>query len=319
MMITQEHLQDAQKIVYGAMGPTLQAPWPLLQKRTGVEVWVKHENHTPIGAFKARGGLVLMERRKRAGLTNGIISATRGNHGQSLPFAARRHDIPATIVVPKGNSVEKNASMQALGATLVEYGDDFNEAFDHAVALSEERGLDLIGSFIPELIMGVSTYAAELFEAAGDLDTVYVPIGMGSGICSMITVRDLMGLKTKIVGVVAKKANAYALSFQAGSAVSTNSVDTFADGMAVRIPHPEALDIILKGAERIVEVSDPEIAEAVRAYYTDTHNMAEGAGAAALAGLMQERDIMQGKRVGVVLSGGNIDMDLYQKVLAGEI
>lgn len=319
MMIPQEQLQDAQKIVYGAMGPTLQAPWPLLQKRTGVEVWVKHENHTPIGAFKVRGGLVLMERRKRAGLTNGIISATRGNHGQSLPFAARRHDIPATIVVPKGNSVEKNASMQALGATLVEYGDDFNEAFDHAVALSEERGLDLIGSFIPELIMGVSTYAAELFEAAGDLDTVYVPIGMGSGICSMITVRDLMGLKTKIVGVVAKKANAYALSFQAGSAVSTNSVDTFADGMAVRIPHPEALDIILKGAERIVEVSDPEIAEAVRAYYTDTHNMAEGAGAAALAGLMQERDIMQGKRVGVVLSGGNIDMDLYQKVLAGEI
>ena len=224
-----------------------------------------------------------------------------------------------TIVVPNGNSVEKNKAMQALGAELIEYGTDFNEAFDHAVDLSSERQLDLIGSFIPELVHGVSTYGAELFEAAGELHTVYVPIGMGSGICSLIGVRDLMGLKTRIVGVVSKNANAYALSFEAKAAISTNSADTFADGMAVRIPHPEALEIILKGAERIVEVSDEQIAQAVRLYYTHTHNIAEGAGAAALAALVSERETMQRKRAGVILTGGNIDMDLYKKVLAEEI
>jgi threonine dehydratase len=318
-MITSEQLNEAREIVYKVMSPTLQTPWPLLKERTGVEVWVKHENQTPTGAFKVRGGLVLMASRKRAGLTNGIISATRGNHGQSLPFAARLYDIPTTIVVPKGNSLEKNAAMRALGASLVEHGDDFNEALDHAVALSDERGLDLIGSFVPELVQGVSTYGAELFDAAGELDTVYVPIGMGSGVCSLIGVRDLLGLKTKIVGVVSENANAYALSFEAGEVISTNSADTFADGMAVRIPHPDALEIILKGADHIVEISDAEIAEAVRIYYTDTHNIAEGAGAAALAGLMKERDKLQGKRAGVILSGGNVDMDLYQQILGEEI
>ncbi len=318
-MINAEQLSRAKRIVYAHMSPTLQTPWPLLKERAGVEVWVKHENHTPTGAFKVRGGLVLMARREEAGLSNGIISATRGNHGQSLPFAARQYDIPVTIVVPKGNSSEKNKAMQALGANLVEYGADFNEAFDHAVRLSDERSLDLIGSFIPELVEGVATYGAELFEAAGELDTVYVPIGMGSGICSLIAVRDLLGLKTKIVGVVAQKANAYGLSFASGGAVSTNSAHTFADGMAVRIPHPKALEVILGGAERIVEVSDEQIAQAMRIYYTDTHNIAEGAGAAALAGLMSEREKLQSKRVGVILSGGNIDMDLYQKVLSKEI
>ena len=318
-MITTEQLNEAREIVYASMQPTLQTPWPLLKEQLGVEVWVKHENHTPTGAFKVRGGLVLMARRQQAGLTNGIISATRGNHGQSLPFAARQFDIPVTIVVPKGNSVEKNKAMQALGADLIEKGDDFNEAFDHAVELSKQRQLDLIGSFIPELVQGVSTYGAELFEAAGELDTVYVPVGMGSGICSLIGVRDLLGLKTKIVGVVSRNANAYALSFKAGEAIATNSADTFADGMAVRIPHPEALDIILKGAERIVEVSDEQIAAAMRLYFTHSHNIAEGAGAAALAGLIAERQRLQGKRAGVILTGGNIDMDLYQKVLNKEI
>jgi threonine dehydratase len=318
-MITADQLNEAKAIVYDAMGPTLQAPWPLLKQRTGVEVWVKHENHTPTGAFKVRGGLVLMAQRNKADLSTGIVSATRGNHGQSLPFAARRYDIPVTIVVPKGNSIEKNAAMQALGAELVEHGDDFNEAVDHAVQLSNERHLDLVGSFVPELVRGVSTYAAELFDAAGELDTVYVPIGMGSGICSLIAVRDLMGLKTGIVGVVAQKANAYALSVKAGVVIPTNTADTFADGMAVRIPHPEALDIILKGAERIVEVSDHQIAKAVRIYYTDTHNIAEGAGAAALAALLKERGTLQGKRAGVILSGGNVDMEVYRKVLAGEL
>ncbi len=315
-MITAEQLQEAREIVYAGMGPTLQTPWPLLQEHLGVEVWVKHENHTPTGAFKVRGGLVLMARRARAGLTNGIISATRGNHGQSLPFAARQYNIRVTIVVPKGNSTEKNQAMQALGATLVEHGEDFNEAFDHALQLSKERQLDLIGSFIPELVHGVATYGAELFEAAGELDTVYVPVGMGSGICSLIGVRDLMGLKTKIVGVVSTNANAYALSFRSGAAIATNSADTFADGLAVRIPHPQALEVILQGAERIIEVSDEQIARAMRLYFTHTHNIAEGAGAAALAGLISEREKMQGKRAGVILTGGNIDMDLYQKVLA---
>ena len=318
-MITSEQLNQARETVYAHMSPTLQTPWPLLQTHLGVEVWVKHENHTPTGAFKVRGGLVLMARRQREGLTNGIISATRGNHGQSLPFAARLYDIPVTIIVPKGNSSEKNMAMRALGATLFEHGADFNEALDHAADLSKEKRLDMIGSFIPELVHGVATYGAELFDAAGELDTVYVPIGMGSGICALIGVRDLMGLKTRIVGVVAQKANAYALSFENGTLTATNSADSFADGMAVRIPHPQALETILKGAERIVEVSEQQMAQAVRLYYTHTHNIAEGAGAAALAALMSERDKMQGKRVAVILSGGNIDMDLYQKILREEI
>lgn len=315
-IVSKEQLEEGRRIVYESMQPTLQSPWPLLQKRTGVKVWVKHENHTPTGAFKVRGGLVLMALRKKAGLTNGIVSATRGNHGQSLPYAARLHGIATTIVVPKGNSKEKNAAMRALGATLVEHGKDFDEALDHAVALSRQGDLDLIGSFVPELVQGVSSYAAELFEAAGDLDRVYVPIGMGSGICSLIIMRDLLGLKTKIIGVVALGANAYALSFAAGLPISTKSADTFADGMAVRIPHPDALDIIVAGADHIVEVSDEEIAEAVRIYFSDTHNIVEGAGAAALAALMQERDRLQGKSVGVILSGGNIDMKLYQGILS---
>ncbi len=318
-MITTDQLSEAREIVYASMSPTLQTPWPLLKKHLGVEVWVKHENHTPTGAFKVRGGLVLMARRQQAGLTNGIISATRGNHGQSLPFAARQYNIPVTIVIPKGNSTEKNRAMEAFGATLIEQGGDFNEAFDHAVDLSSERELDLIGSFIRELVHGVSTYGAELFEAAGELDTVYVPIGMGSGICSLIGVRDLMGLKTKIVGVVSSNANAYALSFKARAVTATNSVNTFADGLAVRIPHPQALEIILQGAERVIEVSDEQIARAMRLYYTHTHNIAEGAGAAAMAGLMSERDRLQGKRVGVILTGGNVDMDVYQKVLSKDL
>ena len=298
-MITTEQLNEAREIVYARMSPTLQTPWPLLKERTGVEVWVKHENQTPTGAFKVRGGLVLMALRKRAGLINGVISATRGNHGQSLPFAARLHDIATVIVVPRGNSVEKNAAMRALGAELVEHGDDFNEAFDHAVALSSERSLDLIGSFVPELVQGVATYGAELFEAAGALDRVYVPIGMGSGICSLILVRDLLGLKTRIIGVVSQNANAYALSVKAGEVVATNRADTFADGMAVRIRIQRRWKSFWRVADEIVEVSDPEIAQAIRIYYTDTHNMAEGAGAAALAALFKQRDKLQGKRAGV--------------------
>jgi len=317
-MFTAEDLEAASRIVYAAMPPTPQYAWPLLAKAAGCEVWVKHENHTPIGAFKVRGGLVAMARRKEQGLTNGVITATRGNHGQSIPFGAARVGIPVTIVCPLGNSVEKNAAMRALGAELIEVGHDFDEAREAAVTIAKQRHLDFIPSFGPDLVAGVSTYAHELFRAAGALDAVYVPIGMGSGICGVISARDMLGLKTKVIGVVAEGANAYALSFKAGEPVATSQANTFADGMAVRIPHADALHIIKHGADRIVTVSDDEIAEAMRTYYRCCHTIAEGAGAAPLAALIHEKDRMRGKRVGVILSGGNIDMPLYAAVLKGE-
>ncbi|MGE3832189.1 MAG: threonine dehydratase [Parvibaculaceae bacterium] len=317
-MLTRAELAHAQSIVYQAMPPTPQYAWPLLSHTTGCETWVKHENHTPVGAFKVRGGLVHMRLRKERGETQGVITATRGNHGQSIPFAARREGIPATIVVPKGNSVEKNAAMKALGAELIEAGSDFDDARAIALELSKERGLSMVASFHPELVMGVATYANELFTAAGELDAVYVPIGLGSGICSVIAVRDLLGLKTKVIGVAAERAAAYALSFAQGKAVPTNSSASFADGMAVRVPHPDAVDIVNRGAERIITVSEDEIAEACRIYFRTTHNVAEGAGAAPLAALMKERAAMAGKRVGVILSGGNIDSAKFATILAGK-
>ncbi|MFW6077906.1 MAG: threonine dehydratase, partial [Hyphomicrobiales bacterium] len=291
------------------MPPTPQYAWPLLCQATGCETWLKHENHTPIGAFKVRGGLVHMRLRRERGDTNGIITATRGNHGQSIPYAARREGIAATIVVPRGNSPEKNAAMRALGVELIETGEDFDAAKAAAEALAGERGLDMVASFQPELVLGVSTYAHELFTAVDGLDAVYVPIGLGSGICGVIAMRDLLGLKTKVIGVSSELANGYARSFKAGKPVGTESSATFADGIATRQPNPDAVAMINKGAERIVEVSDSDIADAIRLTYRATHNVAEGAGAAALAALMKEREAMQGKRVGLILSGGNIDAD----------
>lgn len=316
-MYSADDLETAQRIVYAAMPPTPQYAWPLIAEATGCETWVKHENHTPTGAFKVRGGLVHMALRKKRGETNGIISATRGNHGQSLPFAARRVGIPVTIVCPAGNSPEKNAAMRALGAELIETGHDFDAARESAMEMAKQRGLDFIPSFGKELVMGVSTYAHELFRAGGELDEVYVPIGMGSGICGVIAARDMLGLKTKVVGVVAENADAIALSFAAGHPVSTNTANSFADGMAVRVVNPEAFAIIAKGADRIVTVSEDEIAEAVRIYFRCCHTMAEGAGAAPLAALMKERARMTGKRVGVILSGGNIDMPKFAEILQG--
>lgn len=317
-MLSLNDVETAAAIVHGAMPATAQYAWPLLAKRTGCEVWVKHENHTPTGAFKVRGGLVYMDRLKRGSpQPKGVVSATRGNHGQSIALAAARNGIAATIVVPEGNSVEKNAAMRAFGAELVEAGHDFDAAKEVAQRLAVERGLAMVPSFHRDLVAGVATYALELFRAAPALDTVYVPIGLGSGICGTIAVRDALGLKTKVVGVVSTEAPAYALSFAAGKVVATNSADTMADGMAVRGPDAEALEIILKGAERIVQVSDAEIGTAMRAYYEDTHQLTEGAGAAALAALLQERDRFAGKRVGLVLSGGNIDRPLYLRTLAG--
>ncbi len=316
-MYTPAEYEKAQAVVYETMAPTLQHNWPLLQDALGLEVWVKHENHTPTGAFKVRGGLVHMRLRRERGELNGVITASTGNHGQSIPFAAKREGVPAVIVVPENNSKEKNAAMRALGAELVETGHDFNAARDAMETMAAERNLDIVPSFDRELVMGVTTYAHELFASAGELDAVYVPIGMGSGCCGVIAARDTLGLKTEVVGVVSTEANAYALSYKAGKPIATNSVGTFAEGMAVRIPHPEALDYICSGIARIVEVTDDEIAEAMRLAYKATHNITEGAGAGALAALMQERRQMAGKRVGVILSGGNIDAERYAFVLGG--
>jgi len=301
------------------MGTTPQYAWPLLAERTGCEVWVKHENHTPIGAFKVRGGLVYLQHLMESGQEiRGLVTATRGNHGQSIPFAARRHGIPVTVYVPEGNAVEKNAAMAAVGATLVVHGEDFDESRGEAGRIAEEQGLEFVPAFHPALVRGVATYASELFEAVSDLHTVYVPIGMGSGISGLITVRDLLGLDTDIVGVVSTNAPAYALSYDAGHVVTTNSAKTFVDGVACRVPDATALEVIRGGAARIVQVTDDEVAEAMRIYHTDTHNMAESAGAAPLAALMQERETMRGKRVGVILCGGNVDSDVYTQVLAGK-
>jgi len=311
-------LERAHGIVGAAMPPTPAHLWPLLSERLGATVIVKHENHTPIGAFKVRGGLVYVERMKRERPhTTGLISATRGNHGQSIALAAAKAGIAATIVVPQGNSVEKNAAMRAFGAELIEAGHDFDAARDTAVRIAGERGLLMVPSFHRDLVRGVATYALELFRAAPPLDTVYVPIGLGSGICGVIAMRDALSPSTKVVGVVSTEAPAYALSFAAGKVLATNSADTMADGMAVRGPDAEALAIILKGADRIVQVSDLEIAAAMRAYYEDTHQLTEGAGAASLAALLQERERLAGKRVGLILSGGNIDRPLYLRTLGG--
>jgi threonine dehydratase len=318
-MFSLAELEDAARLVHGHFGPTPQYAWPLLRARTGVDVIVKHENHTPAGAFKIRGGLVYFDRlrRERPHVT-GVASATRGNHGQSLAYAGAKAGVPVAIVVPRGNSVEKNAAMRAFGAELIEHGADFDEARAHATRLAADRGYEFAQSFHPDLVKGVATYALELFRGIADIDTVYVPIGLGSGICGLIMARDLLGLKTRIVGVVSENAQAYKLSVEAGHVVETNSARTMADGMAVRIPSADALAIIARGAERIVTVSDDEVADAMRAYFTDTHNVAEGAGAAPLAALIQEKDRMAGRRCAVILCGGNVDTSVFAAVLRGE-
>jgi threonine dehydratase len=310
--------EAAAELIAPFVPPTPQIRWPLLCARVGAEVWVKHENHTAVGAFKVRGGLVYMDAlKKREPNVTGVIAATRGNHGQSIAFGARQFGLKTTIVVPHGNSREKNAAMRALGANLIEHGHDFQAALEHTYKLAAETGFHMVGPITPELMSGVGTYALEFFRAVPNLDTVYVPIGQGSGICALIAVRDALKLKTKIVGVVAEDAPAYALSFAAGKPISTNRADTIADGMACRTPVPDAVQIICAGADRIVQVSDAEIRAAMIHLFTDTHNVAEGAGAAALAGLLHEKDKMKGKTVGVVLSGGNVDRDLYASVIAG--
>ncbi len=315
-MLSLSDIEAAARNVYAAMKPTPQYAWPLLATRAGCEVWVKHENHTPTGAFKVRGGLNLFaERITRDPRFPGVISATRGNHGQSLAYAARRHGLRCMIVVPQGNSRDKNAAMRAFGAELIVHGRDFDESREHAGTLAHAEGLHFVGPFEPELVAGVATYALEFFRAVSDLHTVFVPIGCGSGICGLIAARDALGIKTHIVGVVSAHANAYAQSFRRREPVETASAVTLADGMAVRVPVAAALDIIWRGAHDVVEVGDPEVESAMRVYFDDTHQVAEGAGAAPLAALLKAPQ-RQGKRMGVILCGGNVDRDVYSRILA---
>lgn len=316
-MLSLSEIERAAAIVYAAMPPTAQYAWPLLARRTGCETWVKHENHTPLGAFKVRGGIVHLQNLKRATpRLAGVIAATRGNHGQSIAFAAARVGVKAVIVAPHGNSTEKNAAMAALGAELIEHGHDFQAALEHAQALARERGLAMIESYCDDLVVGVASYALELFRGCPALDTVYVPIGLGSGICGVMAVRDALGLATEVVGVVAENAPAYALSFEQRKPVSTNSADTIADGVACRVPNETALAMIWKGAARVVRVGEDEIRAAMRTLFSATHNVAEGAAAAPLAAALKERARLAGKRIALIVSGGNVDRAVFARVLS---
>ncbi len=313
-----DSLRAAAAIVRRHVPATPQYPWPLLAEHAGLAVWVKHENHTRIGSFKIRGGAVYMDRLKRREPDcPGVVAATRGNHGQSIAVNARNYGFRAVIVAPEGNNPEKNAAMAAQGAELIEHGSDFQSALEHAERLAEDQGLHMIPSFDRALVEGVASYALELFENADPLDAVYVPVGLGSGICGVIAVRDALGLETDVIGVQAAGAPCYALSFDAGRPVSTNNADTFADGVATRIPVAEAVDTINRGAVRVVTVTDAAILEAQRLLLGLTHNLAEPAGAAALAALLTERRRQAGKTAAVILSGGNADSANLRQLFAG--
>lgn len=321
MDFTLAELQAAAELVGRWVPPTPQYRWPLLDEKVGAHVWVKHENHTPVGAFKVRGGLLYVDRLLARTTADspppGIISATRGNHGQSLAFAGWERDVPVVIVVPHGNSPDKNASMRALGAEVVEFGHDFQASREHAAELATERGMELVPSFHPDLVLGVATYAYELFTAVPDLDTAYVPIGMGSGVCGLIGARDAMQLSTKIVGVVSERAPATALSFAAGEVRTTPTADTFVDGVACRTPDETAIGRMLRGAERIVTVSEDAAADATRILFAATHNAPEPSGALALAGALSERDAVADRRIAVIQTGGNVDAELFTTILSG--
>jgi threonine dehydratase len=310
-------IESAAQLIYRSIPATPQYSWPLLNVRAGAEVWVKHENHTQVGAFKVRGGLVYTDwlRREQPQVTT-IVSATRGNHGQSIAFAATQHGIHPVIVVPFGNSSEKNRAMQALGAELVEFGQDFQAASEHAERLANENGWHRVPNIDRRIVTGVSTYALELFSACRELDTIYVPIGMGSGVCGTIAVRNALGLATKVVGVVSSGAPAYALSFAANEAIEHEARTAIADGMACRKPDLDALDVMRTGMDRVIMVDDDEVKDAMRAYFADTHNVAEGAGAAGLAALLKDR-ANGGGRVATVLTGGNVNSELFGEVLCG--
>ena len=311
-----QRIEAAADLVHNAIGSSPQISWPLLSQRIGTETWVKHENHLPTGAFKVRGGLTYIHHlRGDQPNVRGVVAATRGNHGQSIAFAARQFGLPCVVVVPHGNSRAKNAAMRAYGAELIETGHDFQATYEATQAIAEERKLHFVRSFHPALVEGVATYGWELMRAIPDLATVYVPIGLGSGISGTIQARDRQGLKTEVVGVVADNAAAYALSFEARRPISTNSADTIADGVACRVPAEDALEVIWRGAARVIRVTEDEIKAAMRTYFADTHNIAEGAGATPLAAALKDKKRRPGK-VGLILSGGNVDTDVYARVLS---
>lgn len=317
-MFTEREIRDAAQVVYGQVSPTPQYRWPLLEQRAGFEIWVKHENHTPTGAFKVRGGVTFIDwLRREHPDARGIVTATRGNHGQSQARAATAAGLKAVIYVPRGNAVEKNRAMRAFGADLREFGSDFDEARVEAERVAQAEGLFLVPAFHRELVRGVASYALELFDACGDFDAVYVPIGCGSGACAVLAARDALGASAEVVGVVSELAPAVKRSVESGRPSDTASADTFADGVAVRVVVPQAFDYYSGRLARVVSVSEDEVAEAIRAYYVDTHNVAEGAGAAALAAALQERERNRDRKVAVILCGGNLDADKLGQVLAG--
>ena len=319
-MFHPELMKDALRVVREAMPPTPQQRWPLLDERVGAQVWVKHENHTRVGAFKLRGGLVYFDAlRRREPEVRGVVSATRGNHGQSVACAARRHGLSAIIVVPRGNSVEKNAAMRALGAELVEHGDDFQAAREHAAELANAHGLHLVPSFHDDLVRGVATYWIEFFESFAPgyaPDAVFVPIGLGSGISACAAARAFVGAQTRIIGVVSAHADAYLQSFRARRVIESPVTTLLADGLACRVPEPQALDVMLREVDDVIAVTDDQVAQAMRALFVDTHNVAEGAGAAALAGVLSQRERWAGRRIGIALTGGNVDSAVFAQVLA---
>ncbi|HXK05049.1 MAG TPA: threonine dehydratase [Verrucomicrobiae bacterium] len=311
-------IERAAQIVYSVMPPTPQYRWPLLCERAGTEVWVKHENHAPLGAFKTRSGLVYFRRLKESGAANGkVVAATRGNFGQAVALGASRVGMEALVYVPHGNSPAKNRAMRALGATLVECGQDFEEARREAVRCAQAEGFHYVPSFHEWLVEGTATYSLELFRAVPEIDVAFVPIGMGSGICGMCAAREALGLKTEIVGVVSAHARAYAESFERREAVEAPVSTRIADGMACRAPDPRALAVMWRHVARVVTVTDDEVCSAIRAAYDDTHNLAEGGGAAAIAAMLQEKESLNGKRVAVIMSGGNVDRETYAEVLRG--
>jgi threonine dehydratase len=314
---TLEQIQDAQTIVYRHMPPTPQYSWPLINRRLGAETWIKHENHSPVGAFKLRGALVYIDWLKQTQPElAGVVAATRGNHGQGVGMAARLHGMRAVIVVPHGNSKEKNRAMIAQGAELVEYGQDFQESLEFARTLAADLGFAMVDSFHERLVMGTSTYALEFFKAAPPLDAVYVPIGLGSSISGISAARNALNLSTEIVGAVSSESPSYSLSFKQRKVVEAPSRTLLGDGLACRTPNERAMEVIWENVARIIEVSDAQMADAMRIYYEDTHNLAEGAGAAALAGALLEKETLKDKRIGIVLTGGNIDRETYAAVLA---
>ena len=315
------HLHDieaAAQVVYRSFQATPQYRWGTLSQRLGADCWVKHENHTPVGAFKIRGGLTFFEALKARGdLPGSVVSATRGNHGQSIGWAARANGVACSIVVPRGNSLEKNAAMRALGVNLIEHGDDFQAAREHAMRLAAERGAHMVPSYHKDLLRGVSTYWWEFFKAVPQLDVVYVPIGQGSGACSAIAAKLALGHTARIVGVVSAHATTYADSIAAGRVVEAPVTTALADGMACRVADPAALEVLIPHLDHVVQVTDDEVAQAMRTLFADTHNVAEGAGAASFAAAWQERDHNQGKVVGTTLCGGNVDSATFAKVLEG--